>query len=73
MKNVNWYPVSLWHEISANRLTPKYRHTKLRFAQLLMVISEYWQPGQRNSDRLLRECRERALKDVQTSHLDYDE
>ena len=64
MQKVNRYPVMLWCEVSTHRLGLTYKRLQSRFHKLHAVVDEYWLPGQRNRDRLLRECRERALNDA---------
>ena len=73
MQKVDQYSVLSWHEACAHRLIPKYIQMKIGFGKLHSLIDEYWLPGQRNRDRLLRECRERALNDSQTANQDFDE
>lgn len=73
MQKVNRYPVFSWYEALAHRLIQKYKNIKFGFGKLHTVIDEYWLPGQRNRDRLLRKCRERALNDARTEYHAYDE
>ena len=67
MQKVNRYPVMPWHEAIAHRLLQEYKRMQSGFSKFNTVVDEYWLPGQRNRDQLLRECRERALSDAQTS------
>ena len=64
MQKINRYPVMLWQGATAHQLVHKYKRMKFVYGKLQSVIDEYWLPGQRNQDRLLRECHERALNDA---------
>ena len=68
MQKYNHYRVLSWHEASARRLIQIYDQMKVGFGKLRVVSDEYWQPGQRNRDRLLRECRDRAVNDSRINY-----
>ena len=64
MHKLNQYSVRQWYEISAYQLMLKTKQVLCIFIELSTVIDEYWLPGERDRDRLLRECRERAFNDA---------
>lgn len=73
MQKINRYLDLSWHEAKAGHLIQKYKKIRFGFGKLRSAIDKYWLPGERNSDRLLRECCERALNDARTGCQDYDE
>lgn len=73
MQKINRYSVFTWYESRVHPLIRKYQQTAFGFARLRTVVDEYWLPGQRNRDRLVQECSERALNEAPAGYHDSDE
>jgi len=72
MQIVNRNPVLSWCETPAQCLIQNYDQLLIAFGQLRTVVDEYWLPGERNRDRLLLECSERAKSDGRERNPDDD-
>ena len=66
MRSVNPNQVLLRHILVLYHLIKSFINTKRGSGKLHILFEEYWFPGEENRDRLMQECRRRALQDSQT-------